>query len=177
MASMKKCSHCGKLIYTPYHITDISKDTSVSTYDLCRKCGKVMVGVLEKVDLNHIKTPEQLLQFISEVAHKPQEVKPPCPGCNLTYQEFDKYGRFGCNKCYEHFKDKLEKLVFPYHKASEHTGKLPRKQLLDKCNSTPEEKLKLLKLQLAKAVELEEFDKAHQIRNEIRLLESSSEDQ
>jgi protein arginine kinase activator len=181
--AIKKCFQCNKITYTPVHVTEISKDKAVYSYDLCKICGDELMKInIEKVDLSHIKTPEQLLEFMAAGIQKQKEPeKPPCPGCGLTIEEFDNKGRFGCSKCYTHFTERMEQLVFPYHKANCHVGKIPKKYLKELCNSSPEEKTKLLKLQLAKAVELEEYEKAAQIKIELDSLlqtpPSSSEGQ
>jgi len=182
--TIKKCFQCNKTTYTPVHVTEVAKDKTVYTYDLCKKCGEHLMNIdkVQKIDLSHIKTPEQLLDFMTAAAQNTpkEDPKPPCPGCGLTIEEFDKKGRFGCAKCYDHFTERMEQLVFPYHKANSHVGKIPKKYLHELCNSSPEEKTKLLKLQLAKAVELEEYEKAAQFKIELQALEnppSSSEGQ
>lgn len=183
--TIKKCFQCNKFTHTPIHVTEISKDKSVYTYDLCKKCGNKLMDAekTEKIDLSHIKTPEQLLDFMAAGIQSmlPKEPpKPPCPGCGLTIEEFDTKGRFGCAKCYGHFTERMEQLVFPYHKANSHVGKIPKKYMSDLCNSSVEEKRKLLKLKMAKAIELEEYENAAQIKIELQALEtppSSSEGQ
>ena len=166
--SLKKCFQCNKITNTPYHVTEISKDKSVYSYDLCERCGEGLIDVPQKVDLNHIKTPEQLLEFISGGKLPEKEPhNPPCPNCGLTIEEFDVKGKFGCATCYDHFTERMEQLVFPYHKAKTHVGKFPKKYMENLWNSSPEEKTKLLKLRLAKAVELEEYEKAAQIKIEL----------
>ncbi len=187
----KKCFQCNKVTQTPYHVTELAKG-SVYTYDLCKKCGEDMVNMSFKpqtkpdvLDLSHIQTPEQLLQFISGMHYRQkapeQPDKPPCPGCGLTLPEFDHYGKFGCPQCYDHFTERMEQLVYPYHKADHHVGKKPKGYMEAKWNSSPDEKRKLLKLRMAKAIELEEYEKAAEIKRELQDLdqgpESSSVDQ
>ena len=165
---LKKCFHCNKIGYTPIHITEIAKDKSVYNFDLCQKCGENFSQVHKKqLDISHIKTPQQLLEFITGMSHIVSSFRTPCPECGWTSEEFDNKGRFGCSKCYEHFTDKIEQLVFPYHKANSHQGKVPKNYMKNLCNSSVEEKTKLLKLQLAKAIELEEYEKAAQIKIEL----------
>lgn len=183
--SLKKCFHCNKTTYTPFHITEISKGTATHTYDLCKKCGEIMTNqpVSSKIDLDHITTPEQLLQFIAGIPQfKEKTPVAPCPQCGLTEAEFDVKGRFGCPKCYEHFKKKMKQLVFPYHNANSHQGKMPKKLLANKWVATTDEHEKFLKLKLAKAIELEEYEEASRLKNELNNLnhpkpQSTSEDQ
>ena len=153
-----------------YQITDVAPDKSVYSYNLCKKCGDQLVEKINKkkeIDLSNIKTPEELLNLICGVDIK-NTVKNPCPGCGWTNTEFNIHGRFGCSKCYDHFSEKMKELVYPYHNASSHVGKTPKEYLKKKWNSTLEEKSKLLKLRLAKAIEVEEYDKATQINLELQ---------
>ena len=181
--ALKKCFKCNKVSYAPYRVTEITKEKKINSYDLCKKCGDAIVNIDKKseisIELSQVKTPEQLFDFICGVKQlKKKSDKPPCPQCGFTIEDFDKTGRFGCQTCYNHFTEKMEELVYPYHKANSHVGKMPKKYWADKCNSSVEEKTKLLKLQLAKAIELEEYEKASQIKLEIRQLnQSSCEDQ
>jgi protein-arginine kinase activator protein McsA len=169
------------MTYTPFHVTELAKDKTVYSYDLCKKCGEVLMDIKKTIDLTHIETPEQLLDVIKNgISSIIEQTKPPCPGCGLTIEEFDVKGRFGCASCYDHFTERIEQLVFPYHKANSHVGKIPKKHYKDFCNSSVLEKTKLLKLQLAKAIELEEYEKAAEIKISLDLLQnppSSSVDQ
>lgn len=186
---INKCFFCDKITYTPFHVTEIDKDKGVSSYTMCRECGsEYLKDVYEPKmkkpeptkDLSHIKTPEELLKFLSD-AQRDANPLPPCVECGLTEKEFDKAGRFGCAKCYDHFETKMESLVYPFHNAREHVGKRPMKQMRELWVSTDEEKLKLLKLRYAKALELEEYEKLDGLQQEIeeinQSLSSTSEDQ
>jgi len=176
----KKCFFCDKIVYTPHHVTEIDGQ-DVLSFDMCKKCGHdYMKGAYPlgetlpspsppKIDLSHIKTPEELLGFLTGGA---KEEKEPCK-CGMTLKEFDKCGKFGCPNCYDHFPERMKQLVFPYHGAQEHVGKYPKRQMKQKWESSPEEKMKLLKLQYAKALELEEYEKAAEINKQIELLSQS----
>ena len=181
--SLKKCFQCNKLTYVPYQVTEISKSKEINTYSLCKICGDSLLKMTpepeQKIDLELIKTPEQLLTVICGVKQLkvPSDTKP-CPDCGLTVEEFDVKGKFGCKSCYYHFSEKMIDLVYPYHQGYEHVGKMPKKYWSNKCNSSIEEKTKLLKLKLAKAIELEEYEKAAEINLELRQVKpTSSEDQ
>lgn len=183
---INKCFFCDKITYTPFHVTDIAKDGEVGSYTMCRECGsEYLKDVYEpnmknqsaKKDLSHIKTPEELLKFLSD-AQRDANPLSPCEGCGTTEKEFDKSGKFGCTKCYDHFESKMESLVYPWHNAREHIGKQPKRQMRERWMSTDEEKLKFLKLQYAKALELEEYEKLDGLQQEINQVPSStSEDQ
>lgn len=170
---MKKCFFCNKIVPLPYHVTEI-ENQQVSSFDMCSKCVKEYVKDLggnpvnKPIDVTDIKTPEELLSFIDSISSKMLNKKP-CK-CGTTSECVEKNGRFGCTNCYEHFKEFMENVVYPFHNADTHIGKTPRAQIMRKIEENPEEKMKLLKLRYAKAIELEEYEKASEINDEIKQL-------
>lgn len=175
---LKKCFFCDKITVCPYHVTEIGANGSVESCSLCAKCWAQYTGNTaddsmakpKPLDLSHIKTPEELLSFITGLKEPSQQART-C-SCGWSLEDFDRTGRFGCPKCYETYADKLEELVFPYHGASQHVGKRPKGQINRNLESDPVEKQKLLKLRLAKAVELEEYEKAAEIKKELDQLKA-----
>jgi protein arginine kinase activator len=93
-----------------------------------------------------------------------------CSFCGLSYSKFRKEGKFGCSKCYETFSDKLEPLIKGLHGYNIHRGKIP-------ANSSARTFLKReemnLELELENAVKMEEFERAAQIRDELKKLRSA----
>jgi protein arginine kinase activator len=177
---VNKCHVCNLIKETPIHVTERNDDGTVSTYDLCQQCWEARMkelegqpkatGAKQMVDLTHIKTPEELLLFLSGLRPPRQSSIQPCE-CGLTEVEFEDTGRFGCPKCYDHFKHQMEHVVLPFHKADQHVGKRP-KRYIEHLMENPVEKRKILKLRLAKAVELEDYETAAAIKKELLNLES-----
>lgn len=91
-----------------------------------------------------------------------------CPGCNLSYQEFRKSGKFGCEKCFEAFSGVLPSMVKDIHGAVSHTGKIPKRSGSDIIKR---KQVKDLRAQLENAVKEENFELAAKLRDEIRGLE------
>mgnify|MGYP000178594708 FL=1 len=91
-----------------------------------------------------------------------------CSGCGMDYQQFKKVGRLGCSMCYSAFQSDLGPLVKKIHGADQHRGK-NWIAVNDGSKSFSEVPLADLRLQLQKAVDKEEFEKAAQIRDLIRL--------
>ncbi len=170
--NLNKCFLCKKLKYTPYSITEVDKSKLTNAFSLCKSCGDGYISNLNqpvKPDLSnaiHIKTAEALKDLLSSM-----HVTPPCK-CGWTSKDFDEFGRMSCPACYDHFKDKLEKVVFPFHGANKHVGKVPKQLMLDKLNKNPIEQIKILKLQYAKALELEEYEKLTDLKTQIDKLNS-----
>jgi protein arginine kinase activator len=177
MKPLGKCFFCDETKHLPYTITEVN-DGNVESHQMCKECGEEYMGSKKKkeIDLTYIKTPEELLAFIQEIR---QPLIEPCK-CGMTLKEFNTHGRFGCSECYSHFEIVMEQLVYPYHKARFHVGKHPKKQMEEEANK-PSEKLKLLKVRYAKALELEEYEKLADLLKEIddvkALLPTTSEDQ
>ena len=97
-----------------------------------------------------------------------------CSGCGMDYKQFKKVGRLGCSMCYSAFQSDLGPLLKKIHGADQHHGK---NWVAVKDGSMSSSKVPLpdLRLQLQKAVDKEEFEKAAQIRDLIRL-RSENED-
>lgn len=92
-----------------------------------------------------------------------------CQQCSMTFAQFVKVGRFGCSHCYETFKEQLPPVLKRLHSGNwTHNGKIPKRigggiQLRKQIES--------LKNELRDLISQEEFEKAAQIRDEIRSLE------
>ena len=91
-----------------------------------------------------------------------------CDKCNLTYQQFAQAGRMGCEKCYEYFGDRLKHLLKRVHRATSHTGKVPKRS---GKKIRLKQEIEKLKVELQQSVYREEFEKAAEIRDVIKELE------
>lgn len=193
---LKKCFYCTKLKFCPVKLTEIKDDGTVANCDVCQKCADLHLekkeaepkpkmqavvapdAVIKKknVDVSHIKTPQELLSFLMGTPSpgSPDAI-PPCE-CGTTEAEFDQTGRFGCPKCYTHFEAKMSEQVFPFHGASEHVGKKPKRSREEMWMSDPVEKEKVLKLRLAKAVEVEDYERAAELKKQLAEMRPSEPD-
>jgi len=84
----------------------------------------------------------------------------------LTYNDFKKIGRLGCGRCYEAFKTYLGPLLKRIHGSDIHLGKVPHKK--GKAAKAKKIDVEELKKRLRRAVELEEFEEAARLRDEIK---------
>ncbi|MCA9642327.1 MAG: UvrB/UvrC motif-containing protein, partial [Myxococcales bacterium] len=91
----------------------------------------------------------------------------------MSYEEFRKMARFGCNRCYEAFEGRLERLFKRIHGSSAHTGKRGARK--NASEPVAVEELSRLKDQLQLAVATEDYEEAAQLRDRIRRLESDVE--
>ena len=91
-----------------------------------------------------------------------------CPQCGFTHKDFKKTGRLGCSECYATFADALAPILESMHKGTSHSGKIPERALRLKEVS---DRLVGLRAELDEAVVAEEFEKAADLRDQIRKLE------
>ena len=94
-----------------------------------------------------------------------------CPKCGMRFSEFRRIGKVGCSECDKVFADALYPTIKQIHGNTQHNGKIPD-GLCEKL--TKENRLKTLKSRLAKAIELEKYEDAAHLRDEIKALESQS---
>lgn len=99
---------------------------------------------------------------------KPDEVC--CDFCGLSIDEFRKTGKLGCGNCYKAFDESLNPILRRLHGSVQHTGKVPKKAA--ECIREMNE-LEGLREQLAEAINKEEYEQAAELRDRIRVLESS----
>lgn len=93
---------------------------------------------------------------------------PTCPECGLTFADFRQVGQLGCAHCYEAFGEGLEPLFRRVQGSLSHMGKVPRRT---GGKFRVRKEVENLRYQLQKAIQLEEYEKAAQLRDEIRRLE------
>jgi protein arginine kinase activator len=95
-----------------------------------------------------------------------------CKNCGTTYNEFKKYGLLGCSECYKSFSPAITPVIKRVQGNLEHVGKIPKKLGKDIM-----EKRRLLKLKedLQKAIANEEYEKAAQIRDDIKSLQNEGQ--
>ncbi|MCP3742213.1 UvrB/UvrC motif-containing protein [Rossellomorea sp. BNER] len=94
-----------------------------------------------------------------------------CSKCKMTFDKFVEVGRFGCAHCYETFKDYLDPILKRVHSGNvEHHGKIP-----ERIGEEIHVKKKILQLKahLKELIQQEEFEKAAEIRDEVRSLEKN----
>lgn len=177
-----KCTFCDAR-QSFYYVTELKNGKVVETFQMCADCGReYMKSVMKELEPEQtesgakvmtITTPEQLLNFLDQLSLKTgvPSKKKPCPRCGWTVKDFQTKGRFGCPDCYDHFSDEFDAVVVPYQKADEHNGKRPKRPR--HVDESPEEQLKTLKLRLAKAVEIEDYESAALLKQQLKTLNPS----
>ncbi|WP_027633509.1 UvrB/UvrC motif-containing protein [Clostridium hydrogeniformans] len=139
--------------------------------NLCDKCAKdqdnlslTIDGSLEST-FNFQNLISGLMDYINGGLSNENNISIECPKCKTTYLDFRKTGLLGCNNCYKTFEDYITPMIRGVQKDVEHVGKLPEKggrELLEK------RKILKLKEELQQAILAEEYEKAAEIRDEIK---------
>lgn len=94
-----------------------------------------------------------------------------CPQCHLSFPEFTKGGRLGCSHCYKEFASQLEPILKRIHAGERHEGKMPKR--LSGVKGI-ERQIDLLRGQLQQAIQIENFEQAAQLRDEIKALQEQA---
>ena len=129
---------------------------------VCEECAR------EKGFLNQSFSLSSLIGGLTEESEIPFSVaqKIQCPHCGLNYEQIREKGKVGCSSCYQTFKDYLLPLLEKIHGHTNHPGKVPGKLKIDEKGK----EIHKLRKELEKAVKKEEYEKAAEIRDEIRKL-------
>ena len=109
-----------------------------------------------------------LLTGVENSKPRKQRIKPSCPTCGLTYDEFKKIKKVACSDCYSVFKEPIKAIIKNTYGEKVHKGRIPNrihKEFFQR------DKLKNLKQQLQILIEEEQYEKAAIIRDEIRQIE------
>lgn len=172
MASEKHpCDHCGSADAV-VHLTQIVNN-EMSTCHLCEKCAAAK-GLETTPEPVNFPLTDFLAQMGGEGEERddPQDSGEACLFCGLTFRDFRETGRLGCPQCYETFSAHLHALLRRIHGGTQHVGKvyLPP----DPTASEMEKRLEALRRKLERAVDAEDFERAAELRDQIRALEPAS---
>lgn len=163
------CNLCGTQEAT-IHLTEIVNQQMIEIH-LCEPCAQEK-GTDFKT---HFQAPDLSSIMNLEKVVKLPEKRPAsrCPECGLTYEEFGKSGRLGCAFCYDAFGKLLMPLIKRVQRTAQHVGKVPSKAESPKppAKPVPNPDLKNLHDRLKKSIQMEAFEDAARIRDEIRQFE------
>ncbi|HPF19962.1 MAG TPA: UvrB/UvrC motif-containing protein [Syntrophomonas sp.] len=163
------CEEC-KQKPAAVHLTQVYNGKIIQSH-LCEECAAKKGGFIFDPG-NKFSIPNLLSSiFGASCSIDPDlttEIKS-CSGCGMTFNDIRQTGKLGCSNCYQVFAQEMEPTLRRIHGNSQHIGKIPtrsgEKVLLRK-------QLDALKTQLQEAVNHEEYEKAAEIRDGIKALES-----
>lgn len=158
------CGKCSKN-HATVHVTEVVQGVKKESH-LCEECARAAGG---KFTFSITDILANLIEPV-KTAGKPSEAGAPrCPECGISYTEFKAKARLGCANDYEVFKSGLLPLLEKVHGAVQHAGKTP--QTVESVVKK-ETELARLKRELESVVKSEDFEKAAQVRDRIRTLET-----
>lgn len=156
-----KCDRCDN--ESTVHEVTIHKGKKIEKH-LCEKCAQedgiavqthaIPAGLLEQFTIGLTKQTPKATR------------SPACGQCGMTYAEFRQHGLLGCPDCYHAFEKQLVPLLERAQEgASEHFGKVPQRSV---GALQRQRRLAVLRKQLADALAAEHYERAAELRDELR---------
>ncbi|MCD6459941.1 UvrB/UvrC motif-containing protein [bacterium] len=162
-----KCDKCHKNEAT-IHYTEIVHNQMIKM-NLCEQCAKNKgIGVQSPFSIS------DLLSGLAQIdAQESMFEEPVCKCCGLEFSGFRKTGTLGCSECYKAFKEPLKSLLKTIHKNIQHKGKKLKKGSAGRSRKVNvAEEIAQFKSELHKAVESENYERAAELRDNIKELEA-----
>ncbi|HHW10514.1 MAG TPA: hypothetical protein GXX29_11105 [Firmicutes bacterium] len=167
------CDKCGQRPATIiFKLMENNKKTEIH---LCEECAK------SQSELNFLHEPlftfHDILAGLFEPgglltgSPMPQvKVKQHCPNCGLTFSDFRRLGQLGCGECYKTFAAQLLPIIRRIHGSTKHTGHLPG----ELAAAGLSRRLEDLRQKLREAIAQEAYERAAEIRDQIKALEAEA---
>jgi protein arginine kinase activator len=166
---MGLCERCKKHQAT-FHLTNIDPSGVKEERHLCERCAIEENLMGEKKPSVNIDDILETLVTEGKTGSSAATTLV-CPECGTSYIEFRNHGMLGCPADYDVFESQLKPLLERAHDgATHHVGKAPK---VTATPRTAHHDLRRLKRQLAEAVAAEDYERAAQLRDEIRGLEEA----
>jgi protein arginine kinase activator len=167
------CDGCGSEDAV-VHLTQV-EDDETRTLHLCARCAEERGVDTPKVPENFLLAGVLAKLGSGEEGGEGKSPRSgsggpgPCDFCGLSLRDFKETGRLGCPHCWSTFERQLRPLLNRVQGAAQHVGKvyLPP----DPTTTQREKRLDGLRRKLARAVELEDFERAAELRDAIRVLQ------
>jgi len=165
------CQRCGERPAV-LHLTQIVQN-EVRSLHLCDRCGQEEglapgTGGQQALPLAGLLTQLELDPGLSAS----EEIV--CSFCRMTMESFRTSGRLGCPHCWSTFDGPLRSLLRKVQGGTRHVGKLhlPPAGAL----GAPTALLEGLRNRMSRAIEREDFERAAELRDEIRRVEGGRDE-
>ncbi len=167
-----KCQRCDKP--ATFHITELTGGKPKEVH-LCEEHAREYLSQSGSEPSSASSMAAVLAQQMAQqmaVGQTAEELaqldKQACPVCGMTFYEFRSHGRLGCPNDYAAFETHLEPLILNIHGETAHTGKRPSGSAVGSAQRT---QLIRLRREMHEAVEREKYERASELRDEIRRIE------
>lgn len=158
------CGKCSKN-HATVHVTEVVNGVKKEAH-LCEECARAAGG---KFTFSITDILANLIEPPKAGGKTAEATAPRCQECGISYTQFKEKARLGCPNDYEVFKAGLLPLLEKVHGSTQHAGKTPHtvESVIRK-----ETELVRLKRELDSVVKTEDFEKAAELRDRIRNLET-----
>jgi len=160
------CENCGKnpasVHYTAY------QNNEPKEMHICHECAVDKGIIVDPKDTEKFSIQDPIISLFGDTSGAEARIgRIQCPTCGLLFSGFRETGRLGCAGCYEAFKVQLRPLIRRIHGNLSHTGKSPAKEgdFVDLRS-----RLERLQQDLDQAVARENFERAAELRDEMKNL-------
>lgn len=157
-----------------FHITELTSGTPQELH-LCEQCAREYLAQSDpETPSGAPSLAEGLLSNlpIGKTSEELQKLdKRSCPICGITFAQFRSQGRLGCPNDYSFFEKELDPLLLNIHGETTHVGRRPSRGVEAADRQT---ELIRLRKELKAAIAEEDYERASQIRDEIRRIERES---
>jgi len=154
------------------HYTQVVNNET-KTLHLCERCAAEK-GLQTSASSGNLLLADFLAKMGGDgsASTESSEEEVTCPFCGLSARDFKEVGRLGCPQCYPTFESYLRGLLRRIHGGTQHVGKvyLPP----DPTASEKQKRLEALRRKLERAVDAEDFERAAELRDQIRTLEPAT---
>ena len=159
------CQNCGKYEATT-HIKRIVNGEATEAH-LCSECAKSLGygSVFPDFGFGFSDMLSSLFEPVGIGALSNSVLR--CDKCGCSFNDIVKSGKVGCSNCYETFYDKLTPSIERIHGRTHHEGNIASGSPVQKKISKIEE----LKEKLDAAVDIQDYETAAKLRDEIKALE------
>jgi len=160
------CQECKKRSAV-VHMTEITNNKKTE-YHLCQECAqkKDDLNLFAPLSINDILAGFLSTDKSAQTIGKKESER--CETCGIDYSLFKKTGRLGCGDCYKSFRNQLIPLIKRVQGSTAHSGKVSKRCGYDQ---RIQRHIVQLKNKLRKAIELEAYEEAADLRDEIREVE------
>ena len=165
-----KCQYCEKP--ATFHITELTEPGGPSVMHLCEEHARTL---LHKENSTPVATIAGALAKQLNLGQTKAELEEldqkECPVCGISFFEFRNTGRLGCPFDYTHFESDLVPLLTNIHDSLEHRGKRPRRA---SASADTQAQMIQLRREMEEAIECEDYERASEIRDELKRMEEAS---
>ena len=164
------CQFCKKREAT-IHFTNV-ENNKVYKIHICRQCAETQG--FDELKKSNFEMGNLIAGLLDSSANAPvgRVKENTCPNCGASYVDFKRLGRLGCSQCYDFFKAQLLPLLRSIHGDTSHLGKVP-KRMGNKVSL--QRRVRVLQDELARAIEGEQYERAAELRDEIKKLMESGD--